>query len=237
LEISELTAEQLAFLEMPFNQQILLSGSAGSGKTTVAVERLKVMVGNGIPARSILVLMPQRSLGIPYIHAIQSPSFPAGGEPTVVTLGGLAQRILSLFWPMVARQAGFSNPSKPPRFLTLEASQYYLSQVIQPLLQKGYFENITIDPNRLLSQILDNLNKSAVVGFPIQDIGERLKNAWVGPASQRLVYDQAQECALQFRAFCLKTTCSIFPFNSSCSHGSCGKPFFAASICSRVIII
>jgi hypothetical protein len=43
-----------------------------------------------------------------------------------------------------------------------------------------------------------------VVWFPIHEISESLKNAWVGPASQRLVYDQAQECALQFRAFCLK---------------------------------
>ena len=204
MKLSELTQAQQAFLERPFESKTLLTGQAGSGKSTAAVERLKLMVGNGIPARSILILVPQRSLGISYARAIQSPEFPAGGEPAVVTLGGLAQRMLSLFWPMVAKNSGFSNPTLPPQFLTLESAQYYMAQVIQPLLQKGYFENITVDPNRLYSQILDNINKSAVVGFPLDEIGERLKNAWVGQATQLVVYDQAQECALKFREFCLQ---------------------------------
>ncbi len=204
MNFSELTQAQQAFLDRLFESKTLLTGPAGSGKSTAAVERLKLMVGNGIPARSILILVPQRSLGIPYAHAIQSPEFPAGGEPAVVTLGGLAQRMLSLFWPMVAQSSGFSNPTHPPQFLTLESAQYYMAQVIQPLLQKGYFENITVDPNRLYSQILDNINKSAVVGFPLDEIGARLKNAWVGQATQLVVYDQAQECALKFREFCLQ---------------------------------
>jgi len=204
VKLIELTQAQQAFLQRPFESKTLLTGPAGSGKSTAAVERLKLMVGNGIPARSILILVPQRSLGISYARAIQSPEFPAGGEPAVVTLGGLAQRMLSLFWPMVAKNSGFSNPTLPPQFLTLESAQYYMAQVIQPLLQKGYFENITVDPNRLYSQILDNINKSAVVGFPIDEIGERLKKAWVGQSTQLVVYDQAQECALKFREFCLQ---------------------------------
>ena len=199
-----LTKEQQELLKQPFGSKIELYGPAGSGKTTAAVERLKSMVGNGIPARSLLILVPQRSLAIPYVQAIQTADFPAGAEPAVVTLGGLAQRMISLFWPMIAKSAQFGNPNLPPQFLTLESSQYYLAQVIEPLLQKGYFENVTVDPNRLFSQILDNINKSAVVGFPISEIGDRLKSAWIGPSSQLIVYDQAQDCVLKFREFCLK---------------------------------
>lgn len=204
MSLPDLTVQQQAVLLLPFDTKVLLTGPAGSGKTTAGVARLLQIAGNGIPARSILILLPQRSLGIPYVRAIQDPEFPAGGEPAVVTLGGLAQRMLSLFWPIIAKDSGFAHPNQPPQFLTLESAQYYLARVVAPYLQRGYFENITVDPNRLYSQILDNLNKSAVVGFPMEEISARLKKAWVGSSSQFLVYDQAQECALRFREYCLQ---------------------------------
>jgi len=62
---------------------------------------------------------------------------------------------------------------------------------------------VTIDRNRLYSQILDNLNKAAVVGFPYIQIGERLKAAWGGESSQKRIYDEAQACATRFREYCL----------------------------------
>lgn len=204
MNFPELTSQQQELLQLPFSEKILLTGAAGSGKTTTGAARLKQMVGNGIPARSILVLLPQRSLAIPYARVIQDPEFPAGGEPAVVTLGGLAQRMIALFWPIIARNSGFTHPNQPPQFLTLESAQYFIARVLQPFLSRGYFENVTLDPNRLYSQILDNLNKSAVVGFPVDQIGARLKQAWVGTKTQLTVYDQAQECALAFRSYCLQ---------------------------------
>ena len=59
-------------------------------------------------------------------------------------------------------------------FLTLETAQYYMAHLVRPLLEQGYFESVTIDRNRLYSQILDNLNKAAVVGFPHTKIGEMM---------------------------------------------------------------
>lgn len=200
----KLTQQQRTLLESPFSDKVYITGPASSGKTTAGVARMLQMAGNGIPARSILVLVPQRSLGIPYAKAIQDPEFPAGGQPTVLTLGGMAQRMIALFWPMIAKTNQFGHPNQSPQFLTLESAQYFMARVVQPYLQRGYFENITLDPNRLYSQILDNLNKSAVVGFPLGQIGDRLKNAWVGSKTQWLVYDQAQECALRFREYCLQ---------------------------------
>jgi hypothetical protein len=118
-------------------------------------------------------------------------------------LGGLAQRVITLFWPMLGANAGFKNPTRPPQFLTLETAQYYLAQIVSPLLQKGYFESVIIDANRIFSQVLDNMNKAAVVGFPLDQIGSRLQSAWSGASKQAIVYAQVQECALQFRRFCL----------------------------------
>jgi len=112
--------------------------------------------------------------------------------------------MVDLFWPLVVEDAGFREIDRPPTFLTLETAQYYMAHLVRPLLDKGYFETLTINRNRLYSQILDNLNKAALVGFPYTQIGERLKSAWVGEPGQTRVYEDAQYCASLFRDYCLK---------------------------------
>jgi hypothetical protein len=196
--------QQLAVINAKPQTHAFVTGPAGSGKTTAAMERLKNLLRTNVSSQSILVLVPQRSLGLPYRSVTQSTDSPAGGETTILTLGGLAQRMISLFWPMVSANSGFAKPTQPPQFLTLETAQYYLAQIITPLLQKGYFESLTIDSNRIFSQVLDNLNKAAVVGFDLKEIAFRLQSAWSGPAKQTIAYEQVQECAILFRKFCLE---------------------------------
>jgi len=198
------TAGQKEIFESGFSERVNVSGPAGSGKTTAGVEYLRRAVLAGVPADSILVLTPQRSLARPYRDLISAADFPANGSVSVLTLGGLAQRMIALFWPLTAQNAGFKHPVKSPQFLTLETSQYYLARVIAPLLQKGYFDSVTIEPNRIYSQILDNMNKAAVVGFGVDEIGRRLTSAWTGSPKQTIVYEQVQDCALQFRKYCLE---------------------------------
>jgi hypothetical protein len=199
-----LTPHQLAIIEAPIQAKIFLSGPAGCGKTTAAVERMRALLEAGVPGESILMLTPQRTLQEPYLDLLHSPQRGAGGEVTPATLGGLARRMVDLFWPLAAEPAGFSQPDQPPRFLTLETAQYYMARIVRPLLEQGYFESVTMDRNRLYSQILDNLNKSALVGFPPAEIGARLDAAWAGEAAQRRVYANAQDCANRFRAYCLE---------------------------------
>ncbi|MHB8113693.1 MAG: UvrD-helicase domain-containing protein [Bellilinea sp.] len=188
----------------PLTGSLFVSGPPGCGKTSTAVGRLRRMIDQGIPAESILILTPQRSLAAPNAREISRPDLPAGGLPTLVTLGGLAQRTLQLFWPAIVGSSGFRRPDLPPSYLTLETAQYYMAKVAAPLFERGYFEQLVIDRNRLYSQILDNLNKAAVVGFAHTDISRRLKAAWIGKPEQIIHYEQAQECAYLFRAYCLE---------------------------------
>jgi hypothetical protein len=199
----DLTTDQRQIIEAPPDKKVFLSGPAGSGKSTVGVERLKFLLARGIPGDSILVLTPQRTLQERYLEVVHSPSTRAGGEVTPATVGGLARRMCELFWPIAAEPAGFAHPERPPVFLTLETAQYYMADLVRPLLDQGYFESVTIDRNRLYSQIIDNLNKSAAVGFPYTEIGSRLDSAWYGDPAQRRVYADAQDCASRFREFCL----------------------------------
>ncbi len=198
-----LTPTQSALVGLPADHRIFLEGPAGTGKTTAAAERLARLLRSGVPGGQTLVILPQRTLAGPYNAILRRPTVPAGGEVTVLTLGGLAQRMVELFWPLIAGPAGFAQPDRPPVFLTLETAQYFMARIAGPLLDQGYFETVVIDRNRLYSQILDNLNKAAAVGFPQAEIGARLKAAWRGEASQLRVYDEAQDCASSFRAYCL----------------------------------
>jgi hypothetical protein len=199
-----------------YNTTIFLQGPAGAGKTTLARRRLRHLLRSGAPADSILVLVPQRTLGLPYELLDTGTSvLPASDEEPaaasdalwapvdVVTLGGLARRAIDLFWPLVSQAAGFARPLDPPNFLTLETAQYYMSREAESARHYGEFADLRIAAPRLASQVLDNLNKAALVGFPVQEIASRLKGAWAGPSSQASVYDSAQSVALAFRDYCL----------------------------------
>lgn len=199
----ELIPEQNSLLATPVGEKIFLHGPAGSGKTTAGVARMLAMLDAGIPGGSILILAPQRTLARPYTDVLRNPGLNPGGTVNVLTIGGLARRMVDLFWPAVAAEAGFSHPDELPTFLTLETAQYYLAHLLRPLLEEGMFDLVTIDRNRLFSQVLDNINKSAVVGFPLTEIGTRLKSAWAGDPGQVHVYDDVQRCADIFRAYCL----------------------------------
>lgn len=199
-----LTPEQESLVHLPISSKIFMYGPAGTGKTTAALARLQFLLEQGVPAESILLLTPQRTLQEPYLDLLTGTERGAGGEVTPATIGGLARRMVDLFWPLAAEAAGFAHPDRPPVFLTLETAQYYMAHLVRPLLDEGFFESVTIDRNRLYSQILDNLNKSALVGFPYTEIGSRLQSAWSGEPAQLRVYADAQECATRFRQYCLQ---------------------------------
>jgi hypothetical protein len=183
-----------------------LSGPAGSGKTTRGVERLLSLLNDGIPPRDILVLLPQRTLSAPYEAALQNAGEALSGQVDIVTLDSLALRTINLLWPQIAKAAGFGHPNRSPIFLTIETAQYYLAEVIDPFLREGYFDpnvvSVTITHSRLMSQILDNLEKAALIGIPHTEVGERLKSALGNEIGSRVAFDHAQICVNAFYDFC-----------------------------------
>lgn len=186
------------------DEKIWLEGIAGSGKTSGAVERLQHLLGTGIPAESILVYVPQRSLAQPYVKALREDRQYRGGQVAIHSIGSLSLEMVEAFWFLIAEEAGFRHANDLPNFLSLELVQYFMTRAIEPLVDaRDYFNSVRIDRPRLYSQIIDNMNKAAVVGFPIDEIAGRLKGALGGSVEQGHIYDDAQTCALAFREFCL----------------------------------
>ena len=199
------SVQQLSVIRAPLNQKTVFRGPAGTGKTTAGVARMVHLLESGIAAESMLVACAAAYSGGAILPILRDPGLAAGGVPNIATVGGLARRMVDLFWPLVAQEAGFADPNNRPVFLTLETAQYYMARIVTPKIEaSGYFESITIDRNRLYSQIIDNLNKAAVVGFPITEIAQRLTGAWVGDQAHTRVYEHAQECAVAFRHYCLQ---------------------------------
>ncbi|MCD4668897.1 MAG: hypothetical protein K8S14_00465 [Actinomycetia bacterium] len=206
-------AYQRMVIEAPLAGRVFLAGPAGTGKTTAGVARLRYWLAAGVSAGRVLVLAPQRTLAAPYDEVRHDPALPPGGEVAVATVGGIARRMIDLFWPLLAAKVDFGQPLARPTFLTLETAQYFMAQVVAPLVaDEGYFDALVIDRNRLYSQILDNLNKAAVVGFPLTEIALRLKEAWSGEQRQQRSYDEAQECAVRFRRYCREHNLLDFSF-------------------------
>jgi hypothetical protein len=198
----KLSTQQGALVSPDLEGSISLVGATGTGKTSAGVARLLSLAKKGLSRGTILILVPQRNLAQPYYQAINSTDFPEGPLPVILTIGGLAQRMVDLFWPIIAVTAGFKASPSQPKFLTLETALYFMAKLVSPMIAGGEFQGLSLDPNRLYSQILDNLNKAAVIGFSHTEIGERLSSAWMGEPSQINIFKKAQEAATRFRDYC-----------------------------------
>jgi hypothetical protein len=189
-------------------ERIFLTGPAGVGKTTYVVEQLKNVLEDGLPAHEVLVLLPQQTLAGPYMAVRHAPDLPGAGGLDILTFNGLALRTIDLFWPQIAAQAGFGQPTARPVFLTIETAQYYMARVIEPLLAQGYFDphlvSVTISLPRIMTQILDNLNKAALIGLPHLDVGGHLAESLATEPASRIAYQHGQTCATAFRNYCLE---------------------------------
>jgi len=193
-----------------------LSGPFGAGKTTAAIAHLqRLLRTERVRGDDILVLLPQRSLATPYHEVLRggqtgrSVAMPSGPMVRVTTFASLAQQSVELYWPLLAPTVGFADPSREPTFLTLETSQYHMAPLVDAALEEGSFEGVRVERARVVSQVLDNLNKAALHGLSIDDAYERLELA-VPLGEQRAArlnaLRAARRISLQFRQRCLQET-------------------------------
>jgi len=185
-----------------------LEGPAGAGKTTRATQHIQSLIEAGVAPGTILLLTPHRSYTFPYQEAFDQQTWYALGKATI---GGLARRYVSLFWPEILPHAKYPfAESLEPTFLTYEAAQYYMARLVSPLIEQGYFSDLKLTRHRLYSQLLDNLNKMAVNDIPLDDLSSYLQAARIaeedapaGAAAKGRV-DEIASTVMSYRQFCAK---------------------------------
>jgi hypothetical protein len=193
------------------NRKVFLEGAAGTGKTTTAIDTLRGLLDAGVKPERILVLVPQVTLGRPYQLAVHG-SGSIGGTVDITTVSGIAKEALRTFWVLVSVPMGFAEPWKEPTFLNIETAQYYMARFANPAIEIGRFDGVAVTRPRIISQTLDNLNRAAIMRFPLDEVADRLVAAWGADrggdkerhSSRIPVYQTAIELAKEFREYCLQ---------------------------------
>ena len=158
--------------------KLYLSGPFGAGKTELAIQRIRWLLSRErTRGDDSLVLVPQQSIGRPFQRALRGAGAPPGPPVRITTTAGLARSAVELYWPLLATSAGFGDPRKEPTFLNLETAQYHMTNLVDEALARGEFDGIRVDRNRIILQVLDNLNKAAMHGFSIDEAYARLELA------------------------------------------------------------
>ena len=153
-----------------------------------------------MPADQILLLTPQRSYTLPYQEALDLKTWYALGKATI---GGLAQRYVALFWPLLPQKYAFSNELEPT-FLTYEVAQFFMARRVAPLIEQGYFADLKLTRPRLYSQLLDNLNKAAANNLDLDQLANYLQAARIRESDVDNRVDDIAATATAYRDFCVE---------------------------------
>lgn len=198
----QLNSEQLAVVNLDPAPRIYLSGIAGSGKTTVLEERFSSLLEAGEPADSILVLVADSAHRERFQEIADQSTQPALLDLTIKTFFGFARDAVEFYWPVVAKSAGFHNLFRPPLVLTYDMAQTMMWQIIDPMLKDGYFADLRLRPQQIVSQLLDNMVRAAFNGLTVHDAIEKQLVAWGTDPEHRKQLKDAENAALKFRKRC-----------------------------------
>jgi hypothetical protein len=204
-EVQQTAVVLLAERETAPNTSFLL-GPAGSGKTTVLQHRLRHLLQQGEPAYTILVLAAEPEHRQPFLDFLHSSEVGPYAELKITTFNRLAQEMVALFWPLLARPAGFAHPYRPPTFLSYDLAQLLMWQIVTPMLHEGAFADLRLRPQQIVSQLLDTLNRSALNALSLEEGIERQIRTWTGEAERPRHLQEAGEAAKQFRQHCLENS-------------------------------
>lgn len=181
-----------------------LLGPAGTGKTAVLQHRLLRLLREGELAYTILVLVAELEQQQSFYDAIHQSDLGAYADLKVTTYNAMAQEMVTLFWPLVARPAGFARPFQPPTILSYDLAQLLMWHTITPMFAEGSFADLRLRPQQIVSQLLDTLNRAALNGLSLAEAIARQQTAWAGDPKHIRHLAEAAEAARRFRATCLE---------------------------------
>ncbi|WP_420628569.1 UvrD-helicase domain-containing protein [Candidatus Leptofilum sp.] len=198
----ELTPAQEAAIAA--EQTSFLLGSAGTGKTFALQQRLLRLLQAGEPAYTLLVIVAEPDQAQGYLDAVHQSGLGSYADLKISTYNQMAMEMVKLFWPLVARSAGFERPYHPPTFLSYDLAQLLMWHIITPMLNEGAFADLRLRPQQIVSQLLDTLNRAALNSLSLGDAIERQVRTWAGEPERIRHLNEAADAARQFRATCLR---------------------------------
>lgn len=181
-------------------------GPAGAGKTTALQQRLLRLLQSGEPAYTMLVVVAEPEQQRPFLDFLHRSDLGPYADLKITTYNKLAQEMTQLFWPLVARDAGFARPFQPPTFLSYDLAQLLMWRLIIPMLGEGAFADLRLRPQQIVSQLLDTLNRAALNGLTLEEAIERQSRTWTGEPARLRHLQEAAVAARSFRRACLENS-------------------------------
>ncbi|MEM8863561.1 MAG: hypothetical protein AAGD96_35080, partial [Chloroflexota bacterium] len=89
---------------------------------------------------------------------------------------------------------------------TYDMAQTMMWQIIDPMLKDGYFADLRLRPQQIVSQLLDNMVRAAFNGLTVQDAIEKQLVSWGTDPEHRRQLKDAERAALQFRERCYENS-------------------------------
>lgn len=179
-----------------------LLGLAGSGKSTALHRRLLRLLQEGEPAYTVLVLVAEAENRHDFLAYLQQNSIDSVHDLEITTYTFLAREMVRLFWPLVARPAGFHEPSRPPLYLHYDLAQLLMWQIVMPMLREGAFADLRLRPQQIVSQVLDTLNRAAFNRLTLKEAEQRQLQSWAQEPEEIRHLQEATQAAQAFRQHC-----------------------------------
>jgi hypothetical protein len=189
---------------MTADRSTFLFGPAGTGKSTALQKRLHNLLKSGVQAYTILVLVSETDHIARFARVVQDPDLGPQGELKIVTYQAFAREMISLLWPLIAREAGFSGAQRPPTFLGYDLAQLLMWKMLKPAMDGGMFTGLRLRSQQIVSQILDTLNRAALNNLTIEQAERRQYSSWAGESEHLRHLQDASATAKRFRRHCLE---------------------------------
>jgi hypothetical protein len=199
--VLDLTPTQSAVVSAGSSSFLL--GPAGTGKSTALYHRLHRLLESGEQAYTILLLVSESGHRARFSSVARDPELGPQSELKIVTYNGIAQEMISLLWPLIARPAGFIDAHKPPTFLGYDLAQMLMWRNVKPAMDGGMFSDLRLRPQQIVSQILDTLNRAALNDLTIDEAETRQLDSWAGEREHLRHLRDASATAREFRKHCL----------------------------------
>ena len=185
-------------------QSCILLGPAGTGKSTALHQRLLRLLRSGEPAYTLLVMIAEPEHAQLFMNALHQSGLGPYTELNITTYNNLARQMVTLFWPLIARPAGFDRSYQPPTFLSYDLAQLLMWHIVTPMLDDGAFADLRLRPQQIVSQLLDTLNRAALNGFTMEEAAQRQMSTWSGERDHLSHLRDATIAASRFRRTCLE---------------------------------
>ena len=192
------TTKQSELIYLKKAKKTFLSGKAGTGKTSAAVERVCKLLDKSL-SETVLVFAPTFRHQLPYLEIISKK----GRTPEVSSYNAFVQKCISLFWPLAAEKTEFDG-SKSPFFLDIDSEQIIMSKLIQKRMNEGQFASLSSSASRICNQIVIAIHKCAAAMIPFDKYPEIMKKSWCGEKTFLPLFDRVYECGEEFKSFCIK---------------------------------